>query len=167
EYLASKADQIRGYFVFVGFYMENFTEYARVSPEDNATVEFTFPLNPDTKIPLVDTANDIGAVVAHILDHPDEYLGSVVEISGGYFEVQDMATTFTDVTGKPARYVQIPYEYLPSEEIREMFHGLQEFGLFSGEAKLFAQNEKIDYTFTTPTEFWKNRGWNGPAPSSQ
>ncbi|KAJ1826183.1 hypothetical protein LPJ56_002310 [Coemansia sp. RSA 2599] len=163
EYLASKAAEIRGYFVYVGFYMENYVDFARISPEDNETVEFAFPLTPDNKLPLVDTANDTGAVVAYVLDHPDECLETVVEISGGYYEAQDMVKAFTEVTGKPARYVQIPYEYLPSEELKEMFHGQQEFGLFNGRTEFLARNKEINHRFTTPTEFWKNRGWTGPS----
>ncbi|KAJ1859904.1 hypothetical protein LPJ78_005983, partial [Coemansia sp. RSA 989] len=71
EYLSSKANEIRGYFVYVGFYMENYTQFARISPEDNLTVEFTFPLKPTTKIPLVDTVNDVGPVVKYVLEHPE------------------------------------------------------------------------------------------------
>ncbi|KAJ2845888.1 hypothetical protein J3B02_004554 [Coemansia erecta] len=167
EYLISKADQIRGFVVHVGSYMENFVNYARISSEDNMTVEFYFPYSAEIMLPLVDGAKDTGAVVAYILDHPEEYLGKVVEISGGYYEAQDMVKAFTEVIGKPARYVQTAYEDVPSEELKEMFYALQEFGLFSGKEKLHAQNEKIDYKFVTPTEFWKNRGWAGPVSSSQ
>ncbi|KAJ1878360.1 hypothetical protein LPJ57_003460 [Coemansia sp. RSA 486] len=166
EYLLSKAAEIRGYIVQAGSYMENYVDAARISPEDSTTVEFSFPLSPETKLPLVDTANDTGAVVEYVLEHPDECQGTVFEISGGYYEVQDMVKAFTEVTGKPARYVQIPYEYIPSEELQQMFKGLEEFGPFDGKTEFIARNKKINYKFTTPTEFWKNRGWTGPTAAS-
>ncbi|KAJ1962572.1 hypothetical protein GGI12_002575 [Dipsacomyces acuminosporus] len=163
EYLTSKADKIHSYFIYMGFYMDNYTQFARLSPEDHKTVEFTFPLKPTTKLPLVDTANDTGAVVSYILDNPEECLGAAIEVSGGYYEAQDMAKAFTEVTGKPARFVQIPYEAVGSEELAQMFMGLDEFGFFGGRVEFLERNVEINHTFTTPTEFWENRGWDGPA----
>ncbi|KAJ2004135.1 hypothetical protein GGI04_002708 [Coemansia thaxteri] len=163
EYLASKSDKIKGFFVYPGFYMENYVQFSRVSPEDNQTVEFTMPLKPTTKMPLVDTANDTGPVVAYVLENPEECLGEVVEISGGYYDGQEMAKAFTEVTGKPSRYVQIPYEYVGSDELVQMFKGQDEFGYFGGRTEFIARNKKIQHRFSTPTSFWKNRGWAGPA----
>ncbi|KAJ2743527.1 hypothetical protein GGI20_003682 [Coemansia sp. BCRC 34301] len=163
EYLTSKLDKIKGYFVYAGFYMENFVSYSRISPEDNRTVEFTLPLKPTTKLPLVDTANDTGPVVAYILEHPEECLGLVVEASGGYYEVQDMAKAFTEVTGIPSRYVQIPYEYIDSDELVQMFKSQEEFGYYEGRTEFLERNKEINHKFTSPTSFWKNRGWTGPA----
>ncbi|KAJ2784959.1 hypothetical protein GGI15_002087 [Coemansia interrupta] len=161
EYLASKMDKIRGYFVYAGFYMNNYMDFARRSPEDGA-VEFSFPIKPTAKLPLVDTANDIGPVVSYILDHPEECLGTVCEASGGYYEAQDMVKAFTEVTGKPARYVQIPYEYLGNEELEQMFRGIEEFGLFNGRTDFIERNNTMKYKFTTPVEFWQRNGWTGP-----
>ncbi|KAJ2496059.1 hypothetical protein GGF44_000366 [Coemansia sp. RSA 1694] len=163
EYLTSMLDKIKGYFIYLGFYMENFVNYSRISPEDNKTVEFTLPLKPDSKLPLVDTANDTGAVVAYILEHPEECLGLVVEVSGGYYEPQDMAKAFTAVTGIPSRYVQIPYEYIDNDELVQMFKGQEEFGYFGGRTEFIERNKEIKHAFTTPTSFWKNRGWTGPS----
>ncbi|KAJ2882477.1 hypothetical protein H4R27_003423 [Coemansia aciculifera] len=163
EYLTSLSDKVKGYFVYLGFYMENFVDFSRISPEDNKTVEFTVPLKPTTKLPLVDTANDTGPVVAYILEHPEECLGTVVEASGGYYEAQDMAKAFTEVTGKPSRYVQIPYESIGSDELSQMFRGQDEFGYYGGRTEFIERNKEIGHTFATPTSFWKNRGWTGPS----
>ncbi|KAJ2182048.1 hypothetical protein GGF45_001126 [Coemansia sp. RSA 551] len=163
EYLSSKANQISGYFVYVGFYMENYTQFVHISPEDNKTVEFTMPLNPTTKIPLVDTANDVGPVVEYIIKHPEECLGLVVEASCGYYEAQEMAKAFTEVTGKPARYVQLPYEAVGSDELVQMFKGTDEFGLFAGRTEFLERNKEMNHKFTTPTSFWKHRNWTGPS----
>ncbi|KAJ2028290.1 hypothetical protein IW146_006163 [Coemansia sp. RSA 922] len=163
EYLTSLSDKVKGYFVYLGFYMENFVDFSRISPEDNKTIEFTVPLKPTTKLPLVDTANDTGPVVAYVLEHPEECLGTVVEVSGGYYEAQDMAKAFTEVTGKPSRYVQIPYDSIGSDELGQMFKGQDEFGYYGGRTEFIERNKEIKHTFTTPTSFWKNRGWTGPS----
>ncbi|KAJ2608320.1 hypothetical protein H4S08_004496 [Coemansia sp. RSA 1365] len=163
EYISSKADKIKGYFIYLGVYMENYIRFSRISPEDNQTVEFTVPLKPTTKIPLVDTANDTGHVVKYILEHPDECLGKVVEVSGGYYEAQEMAKAFTEATGKSARYTQIPYEAAGMYEMSQMFKAFDEFGSFGGRSDFLEYNKEMDYTFVTPVEFWKNRNWDGPS----
>ncbi|KAJ1846285.1 hypothetical protein LPJ73_004580 [Coemansia sp. RSA 2703] len=161
EYLESKKDKIRGYYVYVAFYMSNYVDYSRISQEDGA-VEFMLPIKPTTKLPLVDTANDVGPVVEYVLDHPDECMHKVYEASTGYFEAQDMVKAFTEVTGKPARYVQIPYEYLGDEELEQMFKGIEEFGLFNGRTDFIERNKSMKHKFTTPVEFWQRSGWTGP-----
>ncbi|KAJ2723582.1 hypothetical protein GGI07_002537 [Coemansia sp. Benny D115] len=162
QYILSKAGTIRGYFVYAGFYMENYVNFSRISPEDNSTVEFTILLPPDTELALVDVVNDMGGVVEYIVDNPEECLGKVMEVSGGYYKASDMVDAFTSATGKPARYVQLPPEIFGSEELTQMFKGMIEFGSFGGRTEFVERNKRMDYKFTTPTEFWKNRGWTGP-----
>ncbi|KAJ2855589.1 hypothetical protein GGI22_004085, partial [Coemansia erecta] len=129
-YIRSKSSEIRGAFIHLGSYMENFVRFSRISAEDNETVEFAFPIKPTTKIALVDTANDTGAVVSYMLDHFDDFVGKAVEVSGGYYEAQEVAKIYTEVTGKPARYVQSPSDRLGSEYMEQMFKSFDEFGYF-------------------------------------
>ncbi|KAI9504507.1 hypothetical protein GGI25_005538 [Coemansia spiralis] len=163
NYLLSKVDKICGAVVYLGFYMENYVDFSRISPGDKETVEFTLPLPATTQLPLVDTANDAGGVVAYILDHFDDFIGKGLEISSGYYEAQEMVKAFHEVTGKPARYVQIPLSALHSEELGQMFKGIEEFGYFNGNTGFLEVNKKMDYKHTTPVDFWKNRGWTGPS----
>ncbi|KAJ1663330.1 hypothetical protein IW140_005088 [Coemansia sp. RSA 1813] len=130
KYIRPKAAEIRGAFIQLGFFMENFVTYSRILPEDNKTVEFILPLKPTTKVPLVDTANDAGGVVSYVLDHFDHFVGKTVEVSGGYYEAQEMAKAFTEATGKPARFVQLPYETLNNEDMEQIFKAHDEFGYF-------------------------------------
>ncbi|KAJ1663359.1 hypothetical protein IW140_001909 [Coemansia sp. RSA 1813] len=162
-YLKSNADKIRGVAVHVGSYMENFVNYARVSPEDNETIEFPFPYSPEALLPLVDVANDTGAVVSYIISHFDDYVGRAIGVSGGYYSLQDMVGAFTEATGKPARYVQIPHAYFKSEDLEQMFKGIEEFGLFNGSTEFLEFNKKLEHKLTTPIEYWKTRGWTGPS----
>ncbi|KAJ1938294.1 hypothetical protein FBU59_004481, partial [Linderina macrospora] len=166
EYLNSKAKEIDPFIVYVGYYMENYVDFSRISPEDNRTVEFTMPLLPTTKLPLVDTANDTGVVVRYVIEHPDECRGKPMEISSGYYEAQEMAKVFTEATGKPARYVQIPYEAVGLDDLVQMFKGIVEFGLFGGRTEFLSRGYSAPGSFSTPTQFWKNRNWSGPSTSS-
>lgn len=162
KYLDRKSDQIKGVNVNMGFYLENFVSHSRISAEDGETVEFVAPLNPTSKVSFVDTANDSGPVVKHALEHVDEYRGKPIVVSGGVYEVQDAVKAFTEVIGKPARYVQVPYEIVGIEELIQMYKTIDEFGHFA-DYNFDEQNENINHSFVTPAEFWKNRGWSGPS----
>ncbi|KAJ2800439.1 hypothetical protein H4R20_004063 [Coemansia guatemalensis] len=160
QYLLSKASQIKGFIVHLGYYLENFTRTVRIS-DDDQVVEFPFYVKPTTKLPFVDVANDTGPVVKYALDHPDECLGLPLEVSGGYYEAQEFVKAYTDVTGKPARYVQLPYEATGLIFATQMFKSYDEFGYFGLRTEFLERNKRIDHKFTTPTEFWKNRKWDG------
>ncbi|KAJ2826717.1 hypothetical protein IWW50_002230, partial [Coemansia erecta] len=113
EYLRSKSDKVDSFFIHLGCYMNNFLDRACISPEDTQTIEFHFPVEPATLIPLVDPINDTGPVVEYVLDHPNECQGVIYDVSGGLYEAQEVAKAFTEVTGKSARYVQTPLESVP------------------------------------------------------
>ncbi|KAJ1724076.1 hypothetical protein LPJ53_001650 [Coemansia erecta] len=162
EYLLSKADMIRGYPVHAGAYMQNYVGNSRRSAEDNA-VEFSLVLGASDKLPLTDIENDLGKIVVYVLEHPEECLGKPMAVCSGYFEAQDMVKAFTEVTGIPARHVQIPYEYLGSEDLAQMFQGFREFNIFDGMTDFAEYYEKRGVHLTTPAEFWKNSGWTGPS----
>ncbi|KAJ1934706.1 hypothetical protein FBU59_005615 [Linderina macrospora] len=163
EYLTSKCDKIAPYFIYLGFFMEDYVSFSRISPEDNKTVEFTMALQPTTLMPLVDAANDTGVVVRYIIEHPETSVCRPHEVSGGYFEAQHMAKVFTEVTGKPSRFVTIPYEALGPEQLVQMFKGFDEFGMFGGRTEFLNRDYKTERKFTSPADFWKNRGWDGPS----
>ncbi|KAJ2794901.1 hypothetical protein H4R20_006070 [Coemansia guatemalensis] len=145
--------------------MQNYTNpnFTRIAIDDMETVEFAFPYEPTTLLPLVDPASDTGPVVEYILDHPSECLGSPIEVSGGYYEAQEMAAAYSEATGKPARYVQTTYESAGSEDFVQMFKGISEFGLFGRRSGFIDRNKKMDYRFVTPVQFWKSNMWAGPS----
>ncbi|KAJ1844146.1 hypothetical protein H4S02_003855 [Coemansia sp. RSA 2611] len=162
QYLLSKSDGIDGFTICLGCYMDNFIRAARISPDDEQTVEFRFPYKPTNKVPLVDTVNDTGPVVKYILDHPDETRGACQDVSGGFYEMQEMVRAFTEVTGKPARYVQIADEEIPIKEVIQMFNCLEEFGPFCNRTAFLERNKQMEHKFTTPVDYWKNSKWTGP-----
>ncbi|KAJ2570876.1 hypothetical protein IW140_002065 [Coemansia sp. RSA 1813] len=163
NYIKSKADKIRSAFIHLGSYMDNFIRNSRISPEDNETVLFTFPLSPTYRSAFVDVTNDTGGVVSHILDHFDEFVGRSVVVSGSYYEMQDMVDAFTKATGKPAKYVQTPKSQVSNKMVEHMFATIDEFGSYANGSDFLDVNKQMKYNHTTPEEFWKNRGWAGPA----
>ncbi|KAJ2608319.1 hypothetical protein H4S08_004495 [Coemansia sp. RSA 1365] len=165
KYLLSKTHCIKGYVIYLGSYMQNYTNpnFTRISVDDMQTIEFVFPYLPTTLLPLVDPASDTGPVVKYILDHPSECLGFPIEVSGGYYEAQEMATAYFKATGRPARYVQTSYKSAGSEDFVQMFKGISEFGLFGGRTAFIDRNKKMDYKFISPVQFWKSKKWAGPS----
>ncbi|PIA18634.1 NAD(P)-binding protein [Coemansia reversa NRRL 1564] len=161
QYLLSKASQIKGFILHLGSYLENFTGTARIA--DDQTIEFPFSVKPTTKLPFVDTANDTGPVAKYALENPEECLGLPLEVSGGYYEAQEIAKAYTEATGKPARYVQIPYDAMGLDFVTQMFKSFDEFGYFGFSTEFVERNKKINHKFVTPTEFWKNLKWEGPS----
>ncbi|KAJ1856573.1 hypothetical protein LPJ73_002157 [Coemansia sp. RSA 2703] len=162
EYLLSKANKICGYPVHAGVYMQNYIGFSRWSAEDNA-VEFSLVLDPSDKLPLTVIENNLGKIVVYILEHLEECLGKPMSVCSGYYEEEDMVKAFTEVTGKPARYVQIPYEYLGGEDLRQMFQSLREFSMFAGMPDFVEYYKKKEIHLGTPVEFWRNSGWTGPS----
>ncbi|KAJ2514649.1 hypothetical protein H4217_005640 [Coemansia sp. RSA 1939] len=162
QYLMSKADKIRGAVIQLGSYMENFVNFARISSEDNKTIEFTFPYTSNALLPLADVANDTGAIVRYIIEHFGNFVGKTTHITSGYYSSQEMVEAFTEATGKPARYAQIPHSHFVGEDLEQMFRGIEEFGMFGGSTEFLETNKELGFKFTSPVEFWKNRGWNGP-----
>ncbi|KAJ2661907.1 hypothetical protein IWW48_002138 [Coemansia sp. RSA 1200] len=161
-YVKSKSPEIRGAFIHLGSYMENFFWFSHISQEDNKTVEFTFPVKPTTKIPLVNVNKDTGGVVTYILDNFDEFVGKALPVSGGYYQAHEIVEAFTEATGKPARYAQIPYDSMNNFPMEQMFRSMDEFGYFGWRTDFLEVNKKMEYKHTTPVEFFKNSGWTGP-----
>ncbi len=53
---------------------------------------------------------DIGRIVAEAFDHPDVWIGRVLEIAGAQISYADLARTMSRVMGSPVVYEQIPWE---------------------------------------------------------
>jgi hypothetical protein len=68
------------------------------------------------KIPLI-ALDDAGVFSLWLFDHPEEAAGLDLEVATDQVSMEDIAQTFTKVTGKKARHVRLPLEeYLPIAE---------------------------------------------------
>jgi uncharacterized protein YbjT (DUF2867 family) len=79
-------------------------------------------IRPDKGLQLV-AADDIGLFVAHILAHPDKYLGKTIEFAAEELTEPQIAATFAKVIGRPVKVTppQMPPGTAPTEEQKAMF----------------------------------------------
>ncbi|KAK3166644.1 hypothetical protein OEA41_009769 [Lepraria neglecta] len=73
----------------------------------NGDFEFAQTWNADTRIPLIDI-KDTGKYLAPALLNPKKYSGKIFTAATAYYTGPEMADTWTKVTGKKVRFVQIP-----------------------------------------------------------
>jgi len=64
-------------------------------------------ISPDAKIPFIDK-DDVGQVVASMFSNPTKYLRQRVQIAGDVASMREVAEIFSRVTGKHARFEEIP-----------------------------------------------------------
>ena len=95
-------------FVHCAFYFENFLFFLPPKRQDDGTFAIGFPQG-DT--PLAGVAvEDVGSIVATVLERPDEYLGRVVGIVGDDLTGSQYAEQMTRLLG-----VKVVYQHLPRE----------------------------------------------------
>jgi uncharacterized protein YbjT (DUF2867 family) len=95
-------------FVHVAFYYDNFFSF--FPPQKNGDGRYHFAFNQG-EVPLAGVAaEDIGGVVAGILEHPDAYLGKTVGIVGDDLTPEQYALAMSRASGK-----SIIYDYVPRE----------------------------------------------------
>jgi len=93
--------------VRLAFYMDNFQ--TNMHPKDeNGTWVFSLPMG-NKRMAMV-AVQDIGGIVLYTFDHPNESIGKVYGVAGDALTGEEIAQQFTQVTGKPAIYRDIPVE---------------------------------------------------------
>ncbi|KAI8325760.1 NAD(P)-binding protein [Martensiomyces pterosporus] len=160
QYIRANSDKVKGYFVYAGFYFQNFLYSASWETRTNAqgqeerVVVFTYPTPEDVVEPYLDIEEDFGNTVQLVLDNREEYEGKVVTaVEGDYTGVQ-IAEAFTRVTGVPAVFKNGALEEIDRKEIYEMLEFFVEFGAFSKHDTAHARNT-TPRPFTTLDQFWK------------
>jgi len=95
-------------FVMAAFYLQNFTGFgmARKDSKDGAFV-ITMPYPEDKYISAVDI-DDMGEAVKNVLNHQDKFNGKDIPVYGTHQLGSDYVKQYTEVTGKPARFQQLP-----------------------------------------------------------
>lgn len=90
-----------------GPYIEALGELMRPVQEDGVAV-FRVPLG-DGAVPFIHL-DDLGFYVDWIFSHPDISAGMDLKVAVDHISFHEVAATFTEVTGKPARYENITFE---------------------------------------------------------
>ncbi|PWY96729.1 NmrA-like family protein [Aspergillus sclerotioniger CBS 115572] len=167
-----------------GWYMENFLspEYAAcfggfpTQPDPEGYLNFASPyLGGPGEVPWISITDDFGDMIHGMFLDPLPYHRQTVQCFSDTITFQDMAQTFTDVTGKKARFVpqttpaDFPTYGVPAlEEIRDIFTFTQYTnGNFFGppndikpsqalkKAALEAKGEKSDPELITVREYFE------------
>ncbi|KAJ1723641.1 hypothetical protein LPJ53_002024 [Coemansia erecta] len=151
-----KQSPINSYFVYAGFYFQNFL---RAGVRFTNRIVFMYPLPPDSKQLFVDIEEDLGNTVELILSDREKYKGKSLAAGEGMYSGNEIAEAFTSITGICAEF---RFSYIPGldrPDINSMFDFFAEFDGFTGvdttEAKQHAHKP-----FTNLYQFWaKNRDY--------
>jgi uncharacterized protein YbjT (DUF2867 family) len=92
------------------FFMENLITYFPVRSEtDELTLSIPFP--SDRKLQMV-AIDDIAEVVATVFANPQSYLGQAIEIVGDAMTLNEMASSWSKITGRKCSATSIPLDTL-------------------------------------------------------
>jgi uncharacterized protein YbjT (DUF2867 family) len=113
--LEEKARRLAGIatsFVHVAFYYENFLGWFAPREQQDGTFSLGFPQG---EAPLAAVSvEDVGGVVAEMLERPDEFAGRTVGVVGDEQPVGGYAETLSRIAGKTVRYGHVPREVFAS-----------------------------------------------------
>ena len=116
-------------FVHVAFYYENFLNYFPPLRQPDGSYSFGFPLG-DAELGAV-AAEDIGGVVATILENRAEFLTKTVEILGDEMPAQGYAEIMSRALKRKITYSHVPREtyaslgFAGARELADMFEFLR------------------------------------------
>lgn len=112
-------------FVHVAFYYENFLGFFPPQKQADGSFAFGFPQG-DTKLAAV-SVEEIGGVVAEIVERPGEFRGKTIGIVGDNLPPAGYAAAMTKHLGRTVNYNHIPREVFASfgfpgaEDLANMF----------------------------------------------
>ncbi|GAB2639445.1 NmrA/HSCARG family protein [Nocardia goodfellowii] len=104
------------------FFMDNFNTFNRPMRTERGDILVNLAVRPDIPMELI-SVHDIGAFAAVAFDHPAEYLGRTVPLSGDRLTPPQIAEVFGRITELPAHSNQIPVEQVMAfdEQVGKMF----------------------------------------------
>lgn len=142
------------YYTFVQppFYFQNFTGQLAAQQQQDGSMGWTFPLNPESKVIHMGDIHDLGKVVAGAFLHPEKVgKGSYVSLATELNSFNDVLATFKR-NGKEFSFTQVPAEVFSgffdgAGEIAEMFAYFEAHTYMGGNA-----NERIQLAREIATE---------------
>ncbi|KAJ7145771.1 NAD(P)-binding protein [Mycena epipterygia] len=157
--------------VQAGFYASNLLNnpFLPLVKQDDGSYLMKWPLKPTTVVPLIDTASDYGLYVRQVFEQPVFPDGSEV-LTGVDITVQDLATQFSQATGKKISFKQTTIDEfekplqslgLPPHiilDMRDSFQYFDEFGYYG--PKPTASIEGLARKPRTWAEFTETVDWS-------
>ncbi|KAJ6070549.1 NmrA family transcriptional regulator [Penicillium canescens] len=95
-------------FFLPGYFMSNYSMMLRKG--DDETYTLAYPVGKQAKFPLFDAAEDTGKFIKAIIKNREKLLGKQVLGATDYYTPERIIEEFQEVTGKKAKYLQIPAE---------------------------------------------------------
>jgi hypothetical protein len=131
---------IRSSFFIPASFMQNFQGQEKPRPLGDGTYALFNIHSPDTKIPLIDIANDSGKWIAAILAEPEAYAGKSISCATKLYSQTEIVDIMSKSSGKTVKHIQIPVEqfesYIPEPMrmmISEMSQYCKEFGYYGAD----------------------------------
>ena len=142
-------------------FMENINR-SRVAISNGSYPAMGLPPGKRSQTIAVD---DIGLFVAHILAHPDRYMGKTIEFAGDELTEQETADVLAKVIGRPVKLTrrETPAGAAPNPEMAAMFT------FFSGEAydaDIAALRRELPGLHSYE-QFLRDNGWAGLQPMAE
>jgi len=129
-------------FIYPGSFMSNYA--GQQLPRSNGDGSYTIAncMRPDTRLPLIDVADDTGKWIAAVLAEPDKYQGQVLRAATREYTLDEVAQLISKATGKTVTYKQVPDEALKAvlppagaEQFLQMFQFCRDFNYFGPQQK--------------------------------
>jgi len=142
-------------------YFQNFTTVF-APKEENGELVWTAPKSKTLTTCDID---DIGPIVVECFNNPKQWDRKFIPMAGDHMPVDEYMTQFTEVTGKKARWVQIPREiyatfYPGAGEIAEMFGWFDDYTYFGNNEDL-SLGRKAYPGLKNFKQWLKHSGFNG------
>ncbi|KAI5477612.1 hypothetical protein MNV49_006099 [Pseudohyphozyma bogoriensis] len=149
-----------------GTYLSGFVTQMvpRKHTEDGPYV-LALPAAPSTLLPVLDTERDYGAYVVEAVEVPGFGAGSEVLAASEYISLEDIATQWSEVTGKTIVYQELPdsvfVQFVPQggEQFADMFRFMQNFGYYGGKDLAPSQEELASHVVGF-REFAEAQDWS-------
>ncbi|PKY45710.1 NAD(P)-binding protein [Rhizophagus irregularis] len=132
-------------FAYLGFYSQNFGVFIPQVEKDNE-VTLMFPYLEETdKLPMIDTENDTGPIVAKIIEEgPEKWNGKKVPVAAEYATLKSFTESFTKATGKTYKIKTLQNDdeiaketpFLNNEEAKQMYKWFKEFGYYGKDTEV-------------------------------
>mmetsp|Transcript_13012 Transcript_13012/g.17875 ORF Transcript_13012/g.17875 Transcript_13012/m.17875 type:complete len:294 (+) Transcript_13012:149-1030(+) len=147
---------LKGIFVGAAFYFQNFGSFFPPKKDDQGNLVFSMPYSETGLLTAFDVA-DVGPAVANILKNPEEWVGKFIPLYGTHAPVSEYIKTFTEVTGKPAKFNALPSNAFGAE-MEHMFGWFGEFTYYGPNAD-YSLQKKVNPNAKTWADWLKSSGW--------
>ncbi|PYH88562.1 NAD(P)-binding protein [Aspergillus ellipticus CBS 707.79] len=128
---------VKSAFVAPGSFMSNFHDSMAPHPAGDGTYALASFVTPETQLPMIITAGDMGKWVAAILADFPKYEGKVLCCATALYSFAEIADTMTRASGKMVVYRQLPEQvwrgFLPAlmvDHIADMPKSFQDHGYY-------------------------------------